>query len=56
MERPDEELRTDMPIYITKMRDGEKGQFTLSKDFAKMKVIDLVDSTYIDEDEDEDLI
>ena len=36
----DEYLRSDMPMFITKMRDGEKGAFTLSKNFAKMKVID----------------
>jgi len=51
--RSDEYLRTDMPIYIIKMRDGERDQFTLSKDFAKMKVIDLVDTTYADGDEDD---
>jgi replicative DNA helicase len=54
--RSDEYLRTDMPIYIIKMRDGERDQFTLSKDFAKMKVVDLVDTTYVDGDEDDDII
>lgn len=54
--RADEYLRTDMPIYIVKMRDGERDQFTLSKDFAKMKVIDLVDTTYADGDEDDGII
>jgi replicative DNA helicase len=54
--RQDEYLRTDMPIYIVKMRDGERNQFTLSKDFAKMKVIDLVDTTYADGDEDDDIL
>lgn len=49
--REDEDLRTDMPIYITKMRDGEKGMFTLSKDFGRMKVIDIVEDTFVDEDE-----
>jgi len=39
----DEYTRLDMPIYITKMRDGEKGSFTLMKDFAKMRVVDMVD-------------
>ena len=54
--RSDEYLRTDMPIYIIKMRDGERDQFTLSKDFARMKVVDLVDTTYVDGDEDDDII
>jgi replicative DNA helicase len=51
--RSDEYLRTDMPIYIIKMRDGERDQFTLSKDFAKMKVVDLIDDTYADGDDDD---
>jgi replicative DNA helicase len=42
----DEYTRLDMPVYITKMRDGEKGSFTLMKDFAKMRVVDMVDSTF----------
>lgn len=52
--RGDEDLRTDMLVYITKMRDGEKKQFTLSKDLGRMKVIDIVDDTYADDDEDDD--
>lgn len=48
--RDDEYTRTDMPIFIIKMRDGEKGAFTLSKDFRKMKVIDMTSETYIDND------
>lgn len=51
--RPDEYMRTDMPVYITKMRDGERSQFTLSKDFAKMKVVDLVDTSFNDGDDDD---
>ena len=51
--RPDEDLRTDMIIHITKMRDGEKGHFSLSKDFGKMKVIDIVDESFTDEDDDD---
>ena len=51
--RPDEELRTDMIIYIIKMRDGEKKHFGLSRNFAKMKVIDIVDDSFVDEDEDD---
>ncbi|NNK85421.1 MAG: AAA family ATPase [Desulfobacterales bacterium] len=47
----DEHTRLDMPIYITKMRDGEKGSFTLVKDFARMKVTDIVDETFGDDDE-----
>lgn len=50
--RADEEMRTDMPIYITKMRDGEKGNFTLSKNFAKMKVVDLIDTSFTDDEDD----
>jgi hypothetical protein len=38
------------------MRDGERDQFTLSKDFARMKVVDLLDTTYIDGDEDDDIV
>jgi len=49
----DEHTRLDMPIYITKMRDGEKGSLTLTKDFARMKVIDLVDITFADGDDDD---
>lgn len=36
--RPDEETRSDMPINIAKMRDGEKGAFTLWKRFDIMRV------------------
>ncbi len=52
--RPDEDIRTDMVVHITKMRDGAKGHFILSKDFGKMKVIDIADDTFIDEDDDDD--
>jgi len=51
--RPDESIRTDMIVYITKMRDGEQGHFILSKDFGKMKVIDVAYDSFIDEDEDD---
>ena len=51
--REDEDTRTDMPIHIIKMRDGEKGAFILSKNFAKMKVIDLIEETFADGEEDE---
>lgn len=50
--RSDEYLRTDMPIFVIKMRDGEIDQFTLSKSFAKMKVVDLVDDTFSDDEDD----
>lgn len=46
--RPDEEIRDDMLVYITKMRDGEKGHFTLLKDFGRMKVMDIVDDDSLD--------
>lgn len=52
--RENEDTRTDMPVMIIKMRDGEKGYFVLSKDFAKMKVVDMMDADY-SEDEDEDV-
>jgi len=48
--RNDEELRTDMLVHIIKMRDGEKRPFTLSKDFGRMRIIDLADDTYSDGD------
>lgn len=51
--RDDEYARTDMPIYIVKMRDGQKGSFILSKDFSKMKVIDMVDESYAGDDDDD---
>lgn len=38
--REDEEQYADMPVYITKMRNGEKGRFTLYKKFSIMKVCD----------------
>lgn len=52
----DEHTRLDMPVYITKMRDGEKGSFTLVKEFSKMRVVDMVDATFTSgtsEDDDE---
>lgn len=49
--REDEDLRSDMPIFITKMRDGERGTFTLSKSFGKMKVVDIIEDTFVDEDD-----
>lgn len=52
-DRENEHLYTDVGIYITKMRDGEKGHFTMNKDFARMRVIDIVDSSYADEEEDD---
>lgn len=50
----DEYTRMDMPVYITKMRDGEKGSFTLVKDFSKMRVVDYVDTTFAVGTEGED--
>ena len=51
--RADEYVRSDVKVYIVKLRDGDKGEpFTLSKDFEKMKVRDLVDENIIDDDED----
>lgn len=50
----DEHTRLDMPVYITKMRDGEKGSFTLVKEFAKMRVVDMVDATFTTTSGDDD--
>jgi len=50
----DEHTRPDMPMYLTKVRDGEKGSFTLMKNFACMKVTDMTDESFGDEDEDDD--
>jgi replicative DNA helicase len=52
--RDDEDIRSDMEIFITKMRDGEKGGFTLNKDFAKMKVLDMSMEVSIGDDEEDD--
>jgi replicative DNA helicase len=49
----DEYARIDMPVYITKMREGERGSFTLIKDFARMRVTDMVDETFGGHDDDE---
>lgn len=38
--RDNEEIYPDMPLYLTKMRDGQKGAITLTKAFDKMKVYD----------------
>lgn len=50
--RENEDTRIDMPVYITKMRDGGKGSFILTKDFARMRVVDLTDETFGEEDDD----
>jgi len=51
--RPDEYVRSDVRIHIIKLRDGDKGEpFTLSKDFERMKVRDIVDEPLLDDDED----
>ena len=46
----DEHTRLDMPIFIVKCRDGERGTFTLTKDFPRMKVVDIVDVGYANTD------
>lgn len=49
--REDEDVRTDMPVYIIKMRDGERGSFVLMKNFAKMRVYDMTEESFtMDED------
>jgi replicative DNA helicase len=52
----DEYTKMDMPIYLIKVRDGEKGALTLIKDFAKMRVVDMVDSTFSVGGEEDDVI
>lgn len=54
--REDERTRMDMPVYITKMRDGETGAFVLSKDFKRMKVVDATTETFGEDDDDLDEI
>ena len=49
----DENDRMDMPIHIVKIRNGPKGQFVLMKDFSKMKVSNLDDSLFAEDDDDE---
>lgn len=50
--RDDEYARIDMPVYIIKMRDGAKGSFILSKDFSRMRLVDMIDESFSDEDDD----
>lgn len=53
----DENQRSDMEIYITKLRDGESGgSFMLAKDLPRMKVQNISDISLLDPDEDEDII
>ena len=40
--RDNEHEYHDMPIKITKMRDGPKTDLVLMKDFANMKVYDML--------------
>lgn len=54
--RTDEHLKTDMQVHIIKLRDGDQDSFLLVKDFAKMKVMDLLDTSFNDDDDDEDMI
>lgn len=51
----DEHTRMDMPIYGVKIRDGEKTSFTLIKNFAHMKVTNMDDETFAEDDEDDAL-
>jgi len=51
--REEEELRTDMVVRIAKMRDGEKGVFTLQKMLHMMRLIDA-DPDWTPEDYDGD--
>lgn len=41
--RDNEEAFPDMPIFLTKMRDGRKGPLTFTKNFACMRVTDGFD-------------
>lgn len=38
--RDQEREYVDMPVHIIKMRDGDQGTLTFSKDFARMRVLD----------------
>lgn len=49
----DEHTRIDMPVFIIKMRQGEKGSFTLVKNFGCMKVVDLIDEEIFNNDDDD---
>lgn len=53
--RDNEDTMTDMPIHIIKLRDGEKGSFTLSKNFNKMKVIDMENEIFAVGDDDDSI-
>ena len=52
----DEYMRLDMPVAIVKMRDGERGSFTLAKEFDKMRVVDIVDATFANGAEEDDIV
>lgn len=54
--RDDEDLRDDLLVFCAKMRDGEKRQFSLTKDFGRMKLIDIVDDTFIDDSFGDDIV
>lgn len=50
----DEHTRTDMPIYGTKIRDGEKTSFTMIKNFANMRITNMTDESFADDDDDDE--
>jgi replicative DNA helicase len=54
--RDQEENYMDMPMYLTKMRDGNKGLLTFTKGFDKMRIYDGAPSTPAELDRFEDAL
>jgi replicative DNA helicase len=54
--RDQEENYVDMPMYLTKMRDGNKGLLTFTKGFDRMRIYDGAPSTPADLDKFEDAL
>ena len=54
--RDQEENYMDMPMYLTKMRDGNKGLLTFTKGFDRMRVYDGAPSTPAELDKFEDAL
>ena len=47
----DEYTRIDAPLYVIKNRDGELTSLTLIKNFAHMRIKDMVDDTFVPGDD-----
>jgi len=54
--RDQEENYVDMPMYLTKMRDGNKGLLTFTKGFDRMRIYDGAPSTPAELDKFEDAL